>query len=232
MSKFYKILFILLMLTCQAQTIKMNQTTQTCQFQEDIPNWTYDGFCWFDQWVPGLPDYKTQFLEYPTLTIGKSVFYGPMVMEATAYYRGLNLKGYAGGVATMTCGDLGKSVWLRRSGFEWEGPFLVVDCARRNDLYGVIIYREEAIEVDFETALRWDMISYYDFMSGDYEVNQWMIRGVLVSKIRPDLLSLQTEIVNLPNWFLKNVTYSHGLMQDWKEWREIALPKVERLMPK
>lgn len=220
------------MFTIQAYNIKTIQIQKSYQCEDDTPNWTYDGYCWFGKWIPGLPDYRTQFLEYPTLTIGKAVFYGPRVMEATAYYRGLDLEDYIGGVATMTCGDIGESVWLRRPGFEWEGPFLVSDCARRNDLYGIIIYREEAIEVDFKTALRWNMIASYDFMSGDYEVAQWMIRNVLVSKIHPDLLSLQTEITNLPDWFLKSITYSSNSLQDWKEWYIISLPKVEKLMPK
>ncbi len=249
MNKFYKILFILLMFFCQAQTIKIDQTNQsvhsiiketikenyleTCNNEwEDLgcdDGNTYNGFWWFQRWIPGLPDYPTQFLEYPLLTIGKAAFYGPRVMEGTVTYRGLNLNNYVGGVALMTCDDLRKSVWLQRPGLKWEGPFLVVDCARRNDLYGIIIYREEVVEVDFKTALRWGMIASYDFMSGDYEVAQWMIRDVLVSKIRPDLLPLQTEIVNLSNWFLENVTYSHGTMQDWIEWHEIALSKNRRI---
>ena len=48
----------------------------------------------------------------------------------TAEYRGLDLDGYAGGVALMACGDLGREVWLQVDG-AWHGPFLSVDCAAR-----------------------------------------------------------------------------------------------------
>lgn len=199
--------------------------------QDDTPGWTYDGYCWHGAPIPGLPDYTTQFLEYPPLTIGKAVFYSPYVMEATARYRGLDLAGYVGGVATMTCGNLGKPAWLRRPGLIWEGPFLVVDCARRNDLYGITMYYEEAIEVDFKTALRWDMIETYDYSSGDYEVKNWMIRNVLVSIIPPNDLFLYKPIIPLNDWLLSHIQYSSGRAQDWKEYRSIMLPTLNRLTP-
>ena len=180
MKMFIKVLIILLLIGCLAYA-----PFPACQ--DETPNWLYDGYCWQDYPIPGLPDYATQYLDMPKLFTGKALFYGPWAMQATANYRGLSLDGYIGGVALMTCGDLGESVWLRRPGFDWEGPYLVVDCARRNDLYGLIVYWGDSVEVDWKTARRWGMVS------GTWEnwiVNEWMIRDVLTSRINPADLTM------------------------------------------
>ena len=57
-----------------------------------------------------------------------------------------------------------------------------MDCARRNDLYGLIVYWGDSVEVDWKTAQRWGMVS------GTWEnwtVNEWIIRDVLTSRINP-----------------------------------------------
>jgi hypothetical protein len=146
--------------------------------------------------------------------MGKALFYSPYVMEETAKWRGMSLEGYLGGVATMTCGALGDPVWLRRPGYEWEGPYRIVDCARRNDLYGLIVYWGDSVEVDWKTAKRWEMVSgTWD----NYVVKEWMLRGVLTSRIDPSVLSLDEPIVPLVDWFLDNVQYSSSRLQDWHE---------------
>jgi hypothetical protein len=181
---------------------------------DETPNWLYDSYCWRGASVPGLPDYATQYSVQPDLVMGKSLFYAPFVMEATAEWRGMNLDGYLGGVATMTCGALGDPVWLRRPGYDWEGPYRIVDCARRNDLYGLIVYWGDSIEVDWKTAKRWGMVSgTWD----NWTVNEWMLRGVLTSRIDPSVLSLDEPIVQLVDWFLGNVQYSSSRLQDWHE---------------
>jgi len=155
---------------------------------EDVtPNWLYDGYCWHNYPVPGLPSYATQYSIQPVLVTGKAMFYAPFVMEATANWREMSLDDYLGGVALMTCGSLGEPVWLRRPDHDWEGPYRVVDCARRNDLYGLIVYWNDSVEVDWKTARRWGMVS------GTWEnwiVNEWMIRDVLTSRINPADLTM------------------------------------------
>lgn len=195
---------------------------------DETPNWLYDSYCWGEYPVPGLPNYATQFLEYPLLSVGKATFYSPGAMEATAHYRGLSMDGYLGGVALMTCGDLGGSVWLRRPGHDWEGAYLVVDCARRNDLYGITVYREEAVEVDYKTAIRWGMMSYNN---GDWTVKQWMIRNVEVSMLPPWEIPLYEEPLSLKDWFLENVQYSSGRAQDWRDYCAVMLPTINTLTP-
>ena len=182
--------------------------------QDETPSWLYDSYCWHSYPVPGLPSYATQYSAQPNLVIGKALFYAPFVMEATANWREMSLDGYLGGVATMTCGLLGEPVWLRRPGYEWEGPYRVVDCARRNDLYGLITYWGDSVEVDWKTARRWGMVS------GTWEnwtVNAWMIRGVLTSHVDPGSLSSDEPIIGLSDWLSDTVIYSVNPKLDWED---------------
>ena len=193
---------------------------------DDGITWLYNGYNWTDGYTPGLPDYSSQFLDYPELSQGKAVFYGPYAMNGTARYRGMSLDGYYGGVALLTCGDLGKSVWIKRPDHNFEGPFLVVDCARRNDLYGITVHREEVVEVDFNTALKWGMVTY-DKATYNWGVKKWLIRDVIVSRANPDGLCGNEPVELFKNWFLKNVTYSKNHIQDYEEYRSIQLPNIK-----
>jgi hypothetical protein len=64
---------------------------------------------------------------------------------------------YIDGVALMSPSDIGETVWLKRPGGVWEGPFLVVDCAMRGDMYNVVAYRGEVVEVGWKTASKWGL---------------------------------------------------------------------------
>jgi hypothetical protein len=84
---------------------------------------------------------------------GWTTYYAPDVMEQVAANRGMDLTGYAGGVALNRRGDLGRKIWIRWGDGTVEGPFLVVDCAARQDYPA----RETAglvLEVDAQTARR------------------------------------------------------------------------------
>jgi len=160
-----------------------------------------DGYWWYGSWTPGLPTYQSQFLELPHLFSGIAVFYAPYIMEATAEYRGLDLTGFLGGVALPTCSAIGSKVWIKRS--NWEGPYLVVDCARRNDLYGVAVIRKEAVEVDFNTAVRWGMVK----IKSDYSwtVKKWKV-DVLVSRVDP--YCINDVPVSLVEWIEPRIEYA------------------------
>ena len=122
----------------------------------------YNGYWWVldrSSWVPGMVSNRTWFLPSPQYTIGNATYYANGVMEATARTRGLSLDGYKGGVSLLSPADISATVWLRRQGMDWEGPFLVVDCARRADIWPVIYYRGEVVEVDFRVAQEWGMVS-------------------------------------------------------------------------
>ena len=170
-----KVLIILLLIECLAYA-----PFPACQ--DETPSWLYDGYCWHNYPIPGLPSYATQYSVQPNLIVGKALFYAPFVMEATANWREMSLDDYLGTVALMTCGSLGEPVWLKRPDHDWEGPYRVVDCARRNDLYGLIVYWNDSVEVDWKTAKRWGMVSG---TWKNWTVNEWMIRDVLTSRINP-----------------------------------------------
>ena len=103
----------------------------------------------------------------PNATVtGLATFYAPGVMEAVAVNRGLisetgeygdwlRREGLAGAVALNRAGDLGRTVWLRGPD-GLEGPFMVIDCARR-DHYQDRIAQGRVVEVDWSTSRRWGM---------------------------------------------------------------------------
>lgn len=92
----------------------------------------------------------------PNWFFGAAVRYEEGVMAASARQNRLSLDGYLGGVSLPNCADMGREVWLD-PGTGWEGPYLVVDCSRLGDLYGIIVVRGIAVEVDHATAERWQM---------------------------------------------------------------------------
>jgi hypothetical protein len=84
---------------------------------------------------------------------GRATYYAEGMMEQVAANRGLDLRGYKGGVALNRAGDLRRTVWLQWADGAVEGPFLVVDCASRRDFPE----RERqgyVVEVDAQTARR------------------------------------------------------------------------------
>ena len=168
--------------------------SQACA-QDDTP---IDGYWQWDYWVPGLVRVRSQFLELPLVYGGRAVWYAPGVMEATAEARGLSLLAYVDGVASMSCADLGLPLWIDR-GFGYEGPFLVVDCPQLDDIYSVVVHREEAIEVGWRTAEEWGI------QSGGWEVR--------VSRVLPTLPN-RIKQIRLRDWFLERAKF---------------YPRVERL---
>ena len=182
----------------------------------------YNGYYWTaggGEWIPGMISNRTWFLPAPVHYVGKAAFYAPGLMEATADLRGLSLEGFVDGVSLMSPADIGSVVWIRRPGHEWEGPFLSVDSARRSDLYGVVVHRGEAVEVGFETARSWGMVSG---RAGSWIAHSWIIPEVEIWKGRcppPDL--------GIPEdyraWFLDRIQFVYHfekrpvLGDDW-EW--------------
>jgi hypothetical protein len=172
----------------------------------------YNGYWWWDGWVPGLVTFETQFLRLPPVSLGSAVFYAPGVMESNVEYRGLSLDGMIGGVAVQFCSQIGHSVWLLRPGQDelsgWEGPYIVADCSRRNDLFGQILYRDQVVEVDFETAVRWGLARY----GGEQNDGRWStirgrLDGVLVSTEDPQT-HYNGQITDLSTWFEQQVEFA------------------------
>jgi len=88
---------------------------------------------------------------------GLATYYAPGVMEAVAVNRGMDLSHYRGGVALNRAGDLGRTVWLERNGVI-DGPFLVVDCARRGPHFEDRERRGYVAEIDYRLAREWGIV--------------------------------------------------------------------------
>jgi hypothetical protein len=54
---------------------------------------------------------------------GEAAFYSPRLMPQVCETRGMDMTGFAGAVALMSCGDLGRTVWV------FGEPMLVCDCS-------------------------------------------------------------------------------------------------------
>lgn len=168
---------------------------------------SYNGYWWYGMWTPGLPAFESQFMRMPGVSIGSAVFYAPDVMQAQIEYRGLSMDGMIGAVALPFCSEIGHSVWIMRPGLDWEGPYMVADCSRRNDLYGHIIWRDQVVEVDFDTAVRWGMARY----GGQQNEGRW---SALTGRLNHVLISMSSPeyydgvIIDLTEYFLKHVTYA------------------------
>ena len=173
----------------------------------------YNGYFWNGYWIVGLINQETQMAVKPPLIRGAAVLYAPTVMEATAKYRGFSLDGYLGGVSILTCSEIGSSVWLKRLDNAWEGPYLVVDCSRRNDMEGQIRSMNLAVELDFNTAVRWGMAEYGGNGNDGYNnVGRWtffkpVIQDILVSKYPPPYIKINSA-VNILDWFESIVQYA------------------------
>jgi hypothetical protein len=157
----------------------------------------WNGYWWEKRyWVDKLPSLETWFTPAPILSRGDVVFYAPGVMEGTARHRGLDLEGYVDGISLMSPADIGLPVWLKRPGHDWEGPFLVVDCAARQDIYPGIKFMGKVAELGNETAKRWGMVD-------GNKVHMWKWEDVFVSKISPEHVEGLIP-VDYPSWWLEN----------------------------
>lgn len=168
-----------------------------------------NGYCDFEgRWVPGLISLETWQRKAPTYTVGNVVWYAEGVMEETAAYMGVDLSPYMDGVALMSCSDFGETVWLRRPGMGWEGPFIVVDCAQRWDMYPIVHYVGEVAEIGFATAQRWGMV---EESAEGLVIHQNFQDGVEVYKSTsrpPD--TLQDDPVFYSDWWHAHATFVGG----------------------
>jgi len=198
-----------LMLTCTTSPPKVQGINPGPSVDSiwDNPATVYDGYWAYGYWIPGMINNDTWYTPAPVHITGSATFYAPGVMRATANYRGMDLTGYLDGVAMMSPADIGRVVWLRRPGLDWEGPFLVVDCARRNDMYNVIVHRHEVVEVGFRTALGWGMV---DGTAKSWKTLTWRLDGIEVWKGRYLPSSELMMPVVYKDWWLSMVEYATG----------------------
>lgn len=153
------------------------------------------GYCWMGKyWIPGLVSYSVSQMSAPDLFYGGAGSYAPGVMEAVANRMGRFYDNYVGAVALEVCGDIGESVWIQRPDHNWEGPFLVIDCARPVSVYAQVVTMGLAIEVDDKTAVRWGAGS---------------LLNVIVSKTPPS--QIVGNPISFASWFL-----AQNPIEGWK----------------
>jgi len=170
--------------------------------------WTmYDGYWNEEWWIPGMISNRSYFQPSPQYHYGRATFYTEGRMEATAHARGMSLDGYLDGVSLMSPANLGDVVWLRPEGQEWTGPYLVVDCAQRDDILLILGGRDEAVEVGYRTAVRWGMLVPHrrccwveDLVTEHYALDRVY---VFIEQFLPpaDVLA-QHEPIHLAPWWL------------------------------
>lgn len=115
-----------------------------------LPDWAR-GFC-----VPGLITYDAWWFDSPADFYGLMSSYAENVMEWQMEAKGYGYHAYVDGVALMSCGDIGKTVWLRPYGaMVWTGPFVAVDCSQKNHMYYHVVGMGLAVEVGFKTTELW-----------------------------------------------------------------------------
>lgn len=150
-----------------------------------------NGYWFHDLCLPGIVSEEFHRSPGPQHYVGISTYYAEGKMERVAEVRGMSMNGYWGGIATMFCGNIGKSAYLKPfPEGHWQGPYLVLDCSGREHLYYNIMLNEIALEVDWNTYQRWGG-------SGGGIV------GVHVCLTYPDCGAA----VTLPSWFTRFVEW-------------------------
>jgi hypothetical protein len=108
-----------------------------------------------DDLVPGYWE------QTPLPHTGLATFYAAGMMEHVLTVRAghgqvLRCEECVGTVALLRAGDIGRKVWLQPPGGEKVGPFLVIDCARQEDI-PPLVARNWAVDVSFEVGQLWGM---------------------------------------------------------------------------
>ena len=106
------------------------------------------GFC-----VPGIITLKTHYIRSPSRFWGVGSSYAPGIMEWMCSQNG-GCDGYKGGVAVMSCGDVGRTAWIKVADDRlWYGPLKVVDCSQPFHAYVNVAVYGLAVEWGHKTAL-------------------------------------------------------------------------------
>ena len=122
---------------------------------------------WFALFAAVLPPAQADGLtpgyweQTPLPQTGLATFYAPGMMEHVldvrdGYGQMLRCPECVGTVALLRAGDIGRKVWLQPPGGEKIGPFLVIDCARQEDVWP-LVSRNWVVDVSYEMGELWGM---------------------------------------------------------------------------
>lgn len=208
-----RIMLILIVIMMSATPV------MACSQSDNRGKQPHEGYCDnFGYFVPGMITNDTWMTPQPIYSKGRMTFYGPQVMRATAEYRGISYdeNGCIDGVALMSPIDIGKKVWIKIDE-EWLGPFCSVDCARRGDMYSIVVYRQEVVEVSFEVTQMLGMASYNEDYS--YKVHEWYKDVEVLINVPPEVANYLTPLT-YKSHFLKYATYTD-------KWQPAILTVIE-----
>jgi hypothetical protein len=187
---------------------------------------------YIDAWgnyVPGLITNDTWMTPMPEYVSGKMVFYGPYAMDATAEYREIDYEeeGCIGGISLMSPYNIGDKAWIKVNN-KWYGPYCVVDCAKRGDMYSIVVYREEVVEINFELAVKLGMVSQH--INGNYEVYDWFMDVEVLVNNSPYNYDFKEDPVFYKEYFLNTLEFATGyeprvLVLDENTWKEYGREK-------
>lgn len=110
------------------------------------------------RWQSMTPAYHEQS---PLPIQGRAMYYNPGVMKLVLENRLASgavqeCPECIGYVAMLRYGDLNRKVWIQLADSRIEGPFLVADAADTKHV-GMLLDKKWVIDVDHETARRWNM---------------------------------------------------------------------------
>jgi len=166
----------------------------------------YDSWC---NWVPKMISNNSWMIGMPEHVVGKMTFYGIYSMSATADFRGIDYieRGCPmGGVSLMSPIDIGKLVYIKVKEI-WYGPFCSVDCAKRGDMYSIVVYRDEVVEVNFEFA---EFLGMVEKKGDSYIVDDWGLDNVevyIVPDSYPWVIFPKNDPIDFSDYWLERIEF-------------------------
>jgi hypothetical protein len=142
----------------------------------------------------------------PDYAKGVVTWVNPHRMEDTASVNNIDLTPFKDGIALMSCSDVGETVWLRRPEHEWEGPYVVADCANKKHMFAAICYKREIAEVGFNTAVDWGLAYIED---DKVKIVSHTVQDVEVFK-SSDFPNPTGEPIDYPSWWLSKLKFVNG----------------------
>lgn len=113
----------------------------------------YNG--WLDEFgncIPGVLDKSSWTVKSPSTFYGVGDTYSPGIMERIC--ERVNCNGFKGGVALMSCGDVGRIAWIKLPDKRWDGPYKVIDCSHPRHLFKNVM-SGLVVEWGWDTTVRW-----------------------------------------------------------------------------
>lgn len=107
----------------------------------------FTGFWTLNECAPGVVTRDTWMMKIPKHTIGVATYYMPGIVDKVLKNRGMTLDGYIDAIVVMSCGHIGESAWVKRPGFGWQGPYLIIDCSQPYHSWVNISNRHLHVEV-------------------------------------------------------------------------------------